>query len=44
MQFEADLEAKIKALSVDDVNTVLRKHIDPKQLSVVTAGAFRDAN
>ncbi|MGO9598894.1 MAG: M16 family metallopeptidase [Isosphaeraceae bacterium] len=44
MQFEADLEAKIKSLSVDEVNTVLRKHLDPKQLSVVTAGAFKDAN
>jgi zinc protease len=44
MQFEADLEAKIKSLSVDEVNTVLRKHIDPKQLFVVTAGAFKDAN
>ena len=43
MQFEADLEEKIKSLSVDDVNTGLRKFIDPKRLSVVTAGAFKDA-
>ncbi|MBV8487544.1 MAG: insulinase family protein, partial [Planctomycetaceae bacterium] len=43
MQFEADLEAKIKSLSIDDVNTGLRKYIDPKRLSVVTAGAFKDA-
>jgi zinc protease len=43
LQFEADLEAKIKSLSVDDVNTVLRKYISPKQLAVVTAGAFKDA-
>jgi zinc protease len=43
MQFEADVEAKIKGLTVNDVNKVLRKHIDPKRLSVVTAGAFKDA-
>jgi zinc protease len=42
MQFQADLEAKIKALTVEEVNTALRKYIDPKQLSVVTAGDFKE--
>jgi zinc protease len=42
LQFQADLEAKIKSLSVDEVNTALRKYIDPKQLSVVTAGDFKE--
>jgi zinc protease len=44
MQFQADLEAKIKALTVEEVNAALRKYIDPKQLSVVTAGDFKDKN
>ena len=42
MQFQADLEAKIKALTVEEVNAALRKYIDPKQLSVVTAGDFKE--
>ncbi|QEH34875.1 Protease 3 precursor [Aquisphaera giovannonii] len=40
-QFQADLEAKVKALSVDDVNSALRKYVDPSKLSVVTAGDFK---
>jgi len=43
MQFDADLEAKIKALSVEDVNAALRKYIHPEQLSVVTAGDFKES-
>jgi zinc protease len=41
MQFQADLEAKIQAVSVDDVNAALRKYLDPKQISVITAGDFK---
>jgi len=41
MQFQADVEARIKALTVEDVNNALRKHIDPQKLSVVTAGDFK---
>jgi zinc protease len=41
MQFQADLEEKIKALTPAMVETALRKHIDPKQLSIVTAGDFK---
>jgi zinc protease len=41
MQFQADLEAKIKALTPEAVEAALRKHIDPKQLSIVTAGDFK---
>ncbi len=40
MQFQADLEQKIKTLTPEEVNAALRKHIDPKQLSIVTAGDF----
>ncbi len=42
MQFDADLEAKIKALTVEEINAALRKYIHPEQLSVVTAGDFKE--
>ena len=41
MQFEAELEQKVKALTPEVVNTALRKHFDPKRLSTVTAGDFK---
>jgi zinc protease len=41
MQFQADLEDKIKALTPAVVEAALRKHLDPKQLSIVTAGDFK---
>ena len=40
MQFQADLEQKIQALTPEVVNAALRKHLDPKRLSIVTAGDF----
>ena len=33
MQFQADLEQKIKELTPEVVNAALRKHLDPKRLS-----------
>src|SRR5262249_13557426 len=41
MQFQADLEQKIQALTFEAVDAALRKHIDAKQLSIVTAGDFK---
>jgi len=40
MQFQADLEQKIKTLTPEAVDAALRKHLDPKRLSIVTAGDF----
>jgi zinc protease len=40
MQFQADLEEKFKALTPEVVNAALRKHLDPKRLSTITAGDF----
>ncbi len=40
MQFQADQEQKIRTLTPDAVNAALRKYIDPKRLSIVTAGDF----
>ncbi len=41
MSFQAELDRKIAALSVDSVNAALRKVVTPKQLSIVTAGDFQ---
>jgi zinc protease len=40
MAFEADVEKKISSLTLEQVNTALRKYIDPKKLVIVTAGDF----
>jgi zinc protease len=40
MQFQADLEQQIQALTPHAVDAALRRHVDPKRLSVVTAGDF----
>ncbi|MEZ6050951.1 MAG: insulinase family protein [Planctomycetaceae bacterium] len=43
MEYYADLENKINALTVEDVNTVLRKYIDPAHIALAVAGDFKDA-
>lgn len=40
MKWDADLEAKLQALTLNDVNAAFRKHIDPAALSIVKAGDF----
>jgi zinc protease len=40
MAYEAELEKKIAALTPEQVNAALQKHIDPKKLVIVTAGDF----
>lgn len=40
MKDDAARDAKIEALTVDAVNAAIRKHLDPKKLSVITAGDF----
>jgi zinc protease len=39
--WDTEFEDKIAALTPEQVNTALRRHIDPARLSVVTAGAFK---
>jgi zinc protease len=39
--WDADLEKRIAALKPDEVRDALRRHVDPKQLSVWTAGDFK---
>lgn len=40
MQFTADFEKRLGELTVDDVNSALRKHIRPERLYIVMAGDF----
>ena len=40
MRFEAEQEAKVKALKLDAVNAALRKYLDPAKLVVIKAGDF----
>lgn len=40
MEWQADFERKIEALTADAVNAALRKHLDPAKLVVVAAGDF----
>jgi zinc protease len=41
--WDADLEARIQALTVEQINAAFRKHIDPAALSIVKAGDFKAA-
>jgi zinc protease len=43
MQWDAQLEQKIAALTLDDVNAAFRKHIDASAVSIVKAGDFKAA-
>ena len=42
MDYYADLESKINALTVEDVNEALRKYIDPKRIALAVAGDFKE--
>jgi zinc protease len=39
--WDADLEARLQALTVEQINAAFRKHIDPAALSIVKAGDFK---
>ncbi|MFN7958029.1 MAG: pitrilysin family protein [Holophagaceae bacterium] len=43
VRFEAELEAKVKALKLEAVNAALRKYLDPAKLVVIKAGDFAKA-
>jgi zinc protease len=42
MAYYAELEKNIKALTPADVQAALKKHVDPKRLSIVDAGDFSE--
>jgi zinc protease len=41
--WDADLERKIDALTVDQINAAFRRHIDPEGVTIVKAGDFKAA-
>ena len=43
MEFTAALDARYKALTVDQVNAAIRKHLKPESVSVYVAGDFAKA-
>lgn len=40
MRWSAEFEDKVKAATLDDVNAVFRRHIDPARLVMIKAGSF----
>ncbi len=40
MDYTAGLDARYRALTVEDVNAAIRRHLQPEQLTVVVAGDF----
>ncbi len=43
MKFRGDLEAKVSALTPEQINEAFRRHVDPAALSVFKAGDFKKA-
>jgi zinc protease len=43
LQWDADLEAKIKALTPEQINAAMRRYIDPTKITIVKAGDFEKA-
>ena len=41
LRWDADLESKIKALTVEQINAAMRRHIDPAKLTIIKAGDFK---
>jgi zinc protease len=40
LQWDADLEAKIKALTPEQINTAMRRHINPDKITIIKSGDF----
>jgi zinc protease len=43
MNWDADFEKKIEALTPEQVNAAMKKHIDPSKISIIKAGDFAKA-
>jgi zinc protease len=41
LQFDADLDAKLKALTPEQIITAMRKYIDPTKITIIKAGDFK---
>lgn len=40
LQFDADLDAKLRALTPDQIVAAMRRHIDPSKITIIKAGDF----
>ncbi len=40
LDFDADMDEKLKNLSLEEVNTAFRKYVDPSKLTIIQAGDF----
>ncbi len=40
LQFDADLEAKLRALTPEQINAAMRKYIDPAKITIIKSGDF----
>jgi len=40
LQWDADLDAKLKALTPEEINAAMRRHMDPAKITIVKAGDF----
>ena len=43
LQWDADLEARIKALTPEQINAAMRKYIDPSKITIIKSGDFAKA-
>jgi zinc protease len=43
MQWDEQLEAKVAALTPQQVNEALKRHLDPASISIVKGGDFKKA-
>jgi zinc protease len=43
LQWDEQMDAKIEALTLDQVNAAFRRHVDLSALSIVKAGDFKTA-
>jgi zinc protease len=44
LDWDAQLDAKLQALTLDQVNSAFRKYVDPGKISIVKGGDFKRAN
>ena len=44
LAWDAEMDARLQALTVDQVNAAFRKHIDAERISIVKGGDFKRAN
>jgi zinc protease len=44
LAWDQELDAKLQALTLDQVNAAFRRHVNPSQISIVKGGDFKRAN